>query len=91
MEKAKVTPHPNTIINDKDDLYKYFDNGIEKDKYVLYSNKGTPFEKFLGSWDSEFEALKSGRKYSNLTVIHADVKYIYHGSLKVLCEVHEIK
>ncbi|POO87387.1 hypothetical protein [Clostridium sp. 3-3] len=91
MEKTKVTPHPNMMINSKEDLFQIYDHAIEKDKYVLYSNKGTAFEKFLGSWDSEFEALKMGRAYPNIDVIHADIEVMYCEGLRVVCEVLPIE
>lgn len=94
MEKNKTTPNldivPDIMIESKEDLYKYFDNGIEKDKYVLYSNNGTPFEKYIDTCDSEIEALRRSRNYPNPSIIHADVKYLYHGTLKVLCEVYPL-
>lgn len=89
---AKITPHPNTMINSKEDLYKYFDNGIEKDKYILYTNKDTPFEKLHMVYDTEIEALKASRKHTkaNPSIIHADVKFLYHNTLRVVCEVYEL-
>lgn len=90
MDKKKVTPHPNMMINSKEDLFQIYDHEILKDKYVLYSNKGTAFEKFLGYWDSEFEALKMGRAYPNITVIYADIEVMYCEGLKVVCEVYPL-
>ena len=69
---------------------------IEYNKYMVILNKGTCYEQVCGVYDIEIEALRrfkeeKSKKERNISVIRADVKYIYILGAKFILEYEELQ
>ncbi|MDO5517786.1 MAG: hypothetical protein Q4F66_09535 [Clostridium sp.] len=72
------------------------DKGImEYNKYMVLTNKGTSSEQVYGVYDVEIDALRrlkeeKAKKTRNISIIKADIKYVYLAGVKFIKEYKEL-